>query len=185
MTKVKNNINIDRKSSKKLVSELAERLEEEKQKSEDYLSQLKYLQADFDNFEKRMKRDREEIIKTSTIGIIAKLLPISDELELAIFEGKKNLNSESVVKGSELILTNLFDILKQEGVERIITEGQKLDPQNHEAVSFIETEEFEENTIVRELRKGYLLNNLVVRPAMVEVAKKPVKTTKNNPRRWR
>lgn len=160
----------------KRITELTNHLETEKGKSEDYVSRLKYLQADFENYEKRINREREDIVKMSSERIITKLLTIQDDLELAVLESQKMKISDRVTKGLSLILVNLQGILSQEGVIEIDALGKVFDPSKHEAASFLESEKLNENTIVSELRKGYLLNGKVIRPSMTEVARKPVKT---------
>jgi molecular chaperone GrpE len=136
---------------------------------------LKYLQAEFENFEKRVNREREEIVKMSSERIVTKLLTIQDDLELAVLESQKMNVSDSVAKGLSIILANLRDILSQEGVVEIEALGKIFDPSKHEAVSFVESEKVKDNTVVSELRKGYLLNGKVIRPSTAEVARKPVK----------
>ncbi len=160
----------------KRITELTNHLETEKVNSEDYLSRLKYLQADFENFEKRINREREDIVKMSSERIITKLLSLQDDLESAVLESQKMKVSDRFTKGLRLILINLQDILRQEGVIEIDAIGKVFDPSKHEATSFLESEKLNENTIVSELRKGYLLNGKVIRPSMTEVARKPVKT---------
>jgi len=155
-------------------------LEEERKKSTEYITRLKYLQADFDNYEKRMKRDREDMVKMSSERIVLRILGILDDLELAVIESSKIANASSIVKGLEMINLNIKEILKDEGVATIECIDRKLDPIKHEAISFVESSEFDDNVIVRELRKGYLLNGKVIRPSIVEVSRKTVKTTDNH-----
>ena len=162
---------------KRKLEALTEQLEAERRKSEDLLTRLKYLQADFDNYEKRMKRERAAIVQMSSERVVTRMLTIMDDLKLAIVGGRKIENSESVVKGLEMILSNLWDIFSREGVVKIEALGKPFDPSMHEAASFVETSKVKENTVVRELRAGYLLNGKVIRASMVEVARKPVKTS--------
>ena len=157
--------------------ELEKELEEERKKSTEYITRLKYLQADFDNYEKRMKRDREDMVKMSSERIVLRILGILDDLELAAIESSKIADALSIVKGLEMIILNIKEMLNDEGVATIDCIGKKLDPLKHDAISFIESSEFDYNVIVRELRKGYLLNGKVIRPSIVEVSRKTVKTT--------
>lgn len=159
----------------KRITELNKQLKTEKEKSEDYVSRLKYLQADFENFEKRVNREREDIVKMSSERVVTKLLTIQDDLELAISESQKMKVSERVSKGLSMILINLRDVLSQEGVVEIDALGKVFDPSKHEVVSFLESEKLKENTVVSELRKGYILNGKVIRPSTTEVTRKPVK----------
>jgi molecular chaperone GrpE len=159
----------------KRINDLSKQLETEKEKSEEYVSRLKYLQADFENFEKRVNREREDIVKMSSERIVTKLLTIQDDLELAVSESQKMKVSERVSKGLSMILGNLHDVFSQEGVVEIDALGKTFDPSKHEAVSFLESNKLKENTVVSELRKGYILNGKVIRPSTTEVTRKPVK----------
>ncbi|MCL4437342.1 MAG: nucleotide exchange factor GrpE [Thaumarchaeota archaeon] len=163
------------------VEELSRSLEAERKRADEYLTRLKYLQADFENYEKRVKREREDFVKMSSERIVAKMLPLLDELQIAVVESGKLKDAGAFVKGMEIILANLLDLLRQEGVEEIEALGRKFDPLKHEVVSFIETDSVEENTVVKELRRGYQLNGRVIRPSVVEVAKKPLKAGDQNP----
>lgn len=165
------------------VDDMVKELEAERKRSEEYLTRLKYLQADLENYEKRVKREREEMVKMSGERIIKRMLGILDEMELAVAESRKMNGAEGFVKGVEMILTNLVDALKEEGVVKIEAVGNPFDPLWHEAVSFVETDEVEDNMVVQELRKGYLLNGKVIRTSMVEVARKTVKTSSEPPRK--
>jgi len=156
---------------RKQIDSLSEQLDIEKKKSEEYLTRLKYLQADFENFEKRIKRQNENLVNLSAERVIQKIIPILDEIELAINESQKIQNSIHIVKGLEMILINLNKILKQEGVVIIDALGYPFDPLKHEVSSFIETGELKENIVVKELRKGYLLNNKLIRPSTVVISR--------------
>ncbi len=163
------------------VEELSRSLEAERKRADEYLTRLKYLQADFENYEKRVKREREDLVKMSSERVVAKILPLLDELQIALVESRKLKDAEAFIKGLEIILANLLDLLRQEGVEGIEALGRKFDPLKHEVVAFIETDSVEENTVVRELRRGYLLHGRVIRPSVVEVAKKPLKAGDQSP----
>lgn len=156
---------------RKRVDELSEQLDIEEKKSLEYFTRLKYLQADFENFEKRIKREHENLVNLSAERVILKILTILDEIEMAVKESQKTKNSIHIVKGLDMILTNLNKILRQEGVVRIDALGQPFDPLKHEVTSFIETAEMKENIIVKELRTGYLLNNKVIRVSSVVVSR--------------
>lgn len=163
------------------IEELSQSLEAERKRADEYLTRLRYMQADFENFEKRVRREREDLVKMSGERIIAKMLPLLDELQIALVESRKLKDAGAFIKGLEMILANLLDLLRQEGVEEIEALGLKFDPLKHEVVSFIETDSVEENTVVKELRRGYLLHGRVIRPSVVEVAKKPLKAGDPSP----
>jgi molecular chaperone GrpE len=159
----------------KKIDDLRNQLLEERQKAEKYFSQLQYLQADFDNYEKRVNREREDQVKLSAERIIMPMLSIIDDIEKAIVECKKTTNSDSVLKGLEMILSNFIGILRREGLDEIKASGQPFNPNFHEVVSTIETNKAKENTIIQVIRKGYLLRGKVIRVCMVEIATKSVK----------
>ncbi len=163
------------------IDELSQSLEAERKRADEYLVRLKYLQADFENYEKRVRREQENLVKMSGERIVARMLPLLDELQIALIESRKLKDAEAFIIGMEMILGNLLDLLGQEGVEEIEALGRKFDPSKHEVISFIETDTVEENTVVKELRRGYLLHGRVIRPSVVEVAKKPLKTGDQNP----
>lgn len=151
---------------------LEKALEEERKKSEEYLTRLKYLQADFENLQKRTKKEIEEIVKYSNEDLIVNLLPVLDDLERALNAGKSSDNKDAVIGGLELILKETQNVLFQKGLSAIDSVGKKFDPAKHEAIGFISSPDHEDNTVIRELRRGYMLNNMVIRPSMVEVARK-------------
>jgi len=155
------------------VARLEKALEEERKKSEEYLTRLKYLQADFENLQKRTKKEIEEMVKYSNENLILNLLPILDDLERALNAGKSSDNKDAVIGGLELILKETQNILFQKGLSEIHSVGTRFDPTKHEAIGFISSPDHEDNTVIREFRRGYMLNDKVIRPSMVEVARKP------------
>jgi len=151
---------------------LKEALEQEKERADEYLNRLKYLQADFENYQKRVKREQEELVKRGNEQLIVKLLSVIDDLERAIEAAKSSSDKEGLVTGVEMVLKELQATLAEEGLSQIEAVGKPLDPELHEAIGTVETDQYPENIIVRVLRKGYSLNGKVIRPSMVEVAKK-------------
>ena len=129
-------------------------------------------QADFQNFTKRKEREMEELRKFASEKIITKLLDGMDNLERAITSSSQPRDFDGLVKGVELILGNLKDIMKSEGVEEIITENAEFDPHEHMAVMVENSEEHDDNKIIMELQKGYKMKGKVIRPSMVKVCKK-------------
>jgi len=154
------------------VTRLEKAMEDERKKSEDYLTRLKYLQADFENLQKRTKREIEETVKYANEDLIASLLPILDDLERALDAGRSSDNKAAVVGGLELILKSAQNILFEKGLAAIDAVGKKFDPIKHEAIGFVTSPDHEDNTVVREFRRGYTLNDKVIRPSVVEVARK-------------
>jgi len=129
---------------------------------------LQRLQAEFENYKKYIERQTAELRKYAHADIILKLLPVLDSFELAL---KNTSNKEEFVKGVELIYSQLFSTLEKEGLRHIKAEGQKLDPLKHE-VLLKEKSDKEEDTILEELQKGYMLCDKVIRHSKVKVCKK-------------
>lgn len=154
------------------VEELRKALEEEKKKSEEYLTRLKYLQADFENLQKRSKREMDEAIKYGETELALDLLPVLDDLERALVAGKNSDNKEAIIGGLEMILKTAQNILSKRGLSSIDAVGKKFDPTKHEAAGFVSSPDCEDNMVVKELRKGYVFGDKVIRPSIVEVARK-------------
>lgn len=146
-------------------------IEKIKAELEDWKQSYMRKQADFQNFSKRKEKELEELRKFSSEKIITKFLGSLDNLERAVEASSVTKDFDGLVKGVEMIIRNLQDIMGTEGVEEIKTAG-KYDPQYHHAVSVEDNPDFEEDEIVRVLQKGYSMKGKVIRPAMVIVAKK-------------
>jgi molecular chaperone GrpE len=155
-----------------------ERLECEKKRSDEYLTRLKYLQADFENLKKRYDREAEQIKNYGNECLIVKLLDVVDELELAVMNGEISTSPESLLEGVEMTLKKLRKVLEQEGVTPIESpEGKVFDPTRHNAVVTVERDDVAACTVLEEIRKGYMMKGKVLRPSIVKVS---VKSTKNN-----
>ena len=129
------------------------------------------LTADFDNFRKRAQREKDEARQFANQGLLEKLLPVLDNFEMALTAVKDA--DPSVRDGVQMILDQLLSVLKESGVEPVDAMGQPFDPNLHEALSQEETTEVEEGTVVQQVQRGYKLNDRLVRPARVVVAKAP------------
>ena len=158
---------------------LKEALEREKERADEYLNRLKYLQADFENYQKRVGREREELVKRASEELILKLLSVVDDLERAVEASRSSSDKEVLASGVEMVLKQFQATLAEEGLSQIEAVGKPLDPELHEVVTTVETDQCPENIIVRVLRKGYSLNGKVIRPSMVEVAKKHAVSTQD------
>ncbi|MEM3383694.1 MAG: nucleotide exchange factor GrpE [Nitrososphaerales archaeon] len=158
------------KSLESELNELRKALKEEHERAEDYLNKLKYLQADFENFQKRVNKEMLDLVKYGNERLMVKLLNIIDDLERSIKFSKESDNKESLIEGVEMVLKNLKEILKKEGLEEIEAVGKNFDPNLHEAVARVQTDNYPTNTVIEEIRKGYLLNGKLIRPSMVKVA---------------
>ncbi len=129
------------------------------------------LTADFDNFRKRAQREKDEARQFANQGLLEKLLPVLDNFEMALTAVKDA--DPSVRDGVQMILDQLLGVLKESGVEPVDALGQSFDPNLHEALSQEETTDAEEGTVVQQVQRGYKLNDRLVRPARVVVAKAP------------
>ncbi|HSX18562.1 MAG TPA: nucleotide exchange factor GrpE [Candidatus Saccharimonadales bacterium] len=132
------------------------------ERNEQLESQLKRALADYQNLERRVEEERRLLSTLSSALVIEKFLPVLDNLESA----QKHLNDE----GLEMVMKQFKDILNQEGVVEIEAEGQTFDPQLHEAIEVKEGEN--NNMVVSTVRKGYKINDKVLRPAQVVVERK-------------
>ncbi len=149
-----------------------EEIEKLKAELEDWKQSYMRKQADFQNFTKRKEREMEELRKYASEKIITKLLDGMDNLERAIVSSSQTKDFDGLVKGVELTLNKIKDIMKSEGVEEIKTEGAEFDPHEHMAVMVEESAEHDNNKIIMELQKGYKMKGKVIRPSMVKVCKK-------------
>lgn len=145
-------------------------IEKLKAELEDWKQSYMRKQADFQNFSKRKEKELEELRKFSSEKIITKFLGSLDNLERAVEASSSTKDFDSLVKGVEMIIRSLQDIISSEGVEEIKAVGE-YDPQYHHAVSVEDNPDFKENEIVRVLQKGYIMKGKVIRPAMVTVKK--------------
>jgi len=159
-----------------------ELLENEKKRSEDYLTRLKYLQADFENFKKRFDREMEQARCYSNERIVMQLLDIVDELELAVKNGEiSNQSTQSLLEGVEMTLNKLRKVLEQEGVTEIPDpQGKPFDCSLQNAIATEEREDVAETTVIDQIRKGYILKGRVIRPSIVRVAVKPKNNSNKN-----
>lgn len=143
----------------------------EREKSEDYLRRLQYLQADFENYRKRMEREISEVRKYGNERLLADLLVVKDELELAYNKARESKQNPVLLEGVGMVMKRLQGLLSKEGVERIPGSGTMFNPEVHEAALRVASDE-EDGTIVEEIRPGYLLKGKVLRPSIVKVAEK-------------
>ena len=143
-----------------------------KGKEKEYLTTLQYLKAEFENYKRRAEKEKREFADWRLEGFVQELLPIKDTLEVAIGHAKENAQSEGLIKGMELTVKQINELLKREGIEEIKAEGEQFDPFRHEVVSKEVVKNHPENTVIEVVRKGYLLREKVIRPAMVKIATK-------------
>jgi len=129
------------------------------------------LQAETDNFRKRLSREKEEFSQYANERLFKELLPIFDNFERAL--GDPSNDIKSLKEGLEMILKQFSSFLEKEKVEPIEAIGEKFNPMIHEVLTSEDSSELEENTIISQFVKGYTINNRVIRPSQVVISKKP------------
>jgi molecular chaperone GrpE len=165
---------------KEELDSVKEELYKARESSDNNLNKLKYMMADFDNYRKQMEKQMASKIESSRAELLMKFLNIRDDYSRALEIAKQSKSETVVIEGLEAILKNLDSVLKSEGVMEIETIGTPFDPSIHDAISFSCQDNVPENAVTGEIRKGYMLNNKVLRPSLVEISKKIVKNTVND-----
>jgi molecular chaperone GrpE len=136
----------------------------------DLQSRLRYARAEFDNARRRAERERSEYLQFAAVDLVKDILPILDDFERAL---QVETADRNYAKGVELIYQRMSETLKKLGLEPIETANQKFDPNLHQAVERVETENAEDQSILAEFQRGYNFKGKLLRPAMVKVAVKP------------
>jgi molecular chaperone GrpE len=134
----------------------------------EYSDRMLRLQADFDNFRRRTKQEKEEISVVVVQRLIGELLPVVDNMERAL--ASDHGDGAALKAGIEMVYKQLMDTLAKNGMEVIKAAGEKFDPNFHQAVMREQSADAEEDTILDELQRGYLVGGKVIRPSMVKVA---------------
>ena len=142
------------------------------QEAERLQERLLRLQAEFDNYKKRMAREKTEFLKFATENLLLEFLPVLDNLERAVASARaESVNREAVADGIEMIVRLFRSTLDKAGVKPMEAAGQPFDPGLHQAIAQVETADGPENLVVEEVQKGYLLEGRVLRAAMVKVSR--------------
>ncbi len=167
------------KDAKKEIASLRSQLKavKEELKSTDkeageYLDYLKQLKAEFENYKRRSQKERERMVSWSTEDLIKQFLPVLDDLERAVDSSQQSKNLASLVEGMRMILAKLRGALQRQGLQEIKAKGEEFNPHFHEALMSVDLAEYPDNLVVEEMRKGYKLNDKILRPAMVKVNKR-------------
>ncbi|MDD4941450.1 MAG: nucleotide exchange factor GrpE [Candidatus Omnitrophica bacterium] len=148
-------------------------LKADAQKAAENADRVLRLQADFENVRKRWERERQEFTKFANEELLCDMLNIVDELERSLeLSQQKNENYQAFLKGVEMILAHIHDLLKKHGVVCMEAQGKCFDPQYHEALMTVEKDDCPEHTIVDEMQKGYMMNDRVLRTAKVQVSRR-------------
>lgn len=157
--------NDSKKESK--IEDLKALLKAEKEKSDEYFEHLKRNMAEFDNFKKRISKEKDMMYNTICADIVAELLPVLDNFDKAL---NAETADDSYKNGISMIYNQLIETLQKQGVEEIDALNKTFDPNFHEAVMHIEDEQFGEKEVIEVFRKGYKIGDKIIRHAMVKVA---------------
>ncbi|MGO4107262.1 nucleotide exchange factor GrpE [Paenibacillus sp. YAF4_2] len=135
-------------------------------------NQQRYLraQADFDNFRRRTQKEKEDLAQYASMKLIGQLLPVVDNFERAVSAATANQDFDALAKGVDMIFRQLEQTLQQEGLKAMEAVGEAFNPEFHQAIMTVESDEHEEGIVVEEVQKGYILKDRVLRPAMVKVS---------------
>ncbi len=174
-SEAENNEAIEAVDAASITPEQFEELKALAAKADENWERLVRTTADFDNFKKRVAREKTEAIQFANSSLLQKLLPVMDSFEMALsaLQTTKDEKSSSLQAGIMMVQSQLKNILAESGMEEIDATGKPFDPTQHEAVSQQETADVPEGQVVQQVRKGYKLRERLLRPASVIVAKKP------------
>lgn len=130
-------------------------------------------QADFDNFKKRAAREKEDAIKYANNSLLERLIAIVDNFELGLAAAKGEGQTSPIYSGMSMVLKQLTDFLADNGLKPIDAEGQRFDPNLHEAIAHEPSDEVPEEVVIRQMRRGYRLKDRLLRPSSVVVSSGP------------
>ena len=154
------------------IAALQKEVDEKDLQIKDLQEKILYAQADFENFKRLKMKEKIETLKFGNEALLQELIPVVDNLEMALEHASRTEDAKALVEGVRLTLNQFLKVLEKSCVERIDALGKKFDPNLHEAMYQEERDDTEPDTVVSEVQKGYLLNGRVVRPARVAVSKK-------------
>ncbi len=159
------------------LAELEAKLAEQEGKLAEYVSRIQHLQADFENYKKRVAREWAARERAVEDRVILEFLPIYDNLERAFRSFRHNNDKDSFIEGIEHIFSQFAHVLEKLGVQQIEALGQRFDPAFHEALLTVEDETNTESIVLEEFERGYLREGRVLRPSRVKVSKPKPKRT--------
>ncbi|MDO4282540.1 MAG: nucleotide exchange factor GrpE [Clostridia bacterium] len=154
-------------STEEYISKLESELKDQRKKTDEYFEHLKRNMAEFDNYKKRIAKEKDTMYNVIASDLVADILPSLDNFEKAL---DAETEDSSFKEGISMIYTQLCEVLKKIGVTEIEALNTTFDPNLHEAVMHIEDENFSEKQVVEVFRKGYIIGDKVIRHAMVKVA---------------
>jgi len=159
-----------------LPQDLESQLAQKTKEAQENYERLLRLAAELENLKKRQERERADLLQFANENLIKELLPVLDNLERALEHGRQCDCPSPFLEGLELVRQDFVKVLGRFGVTPLVAAGQPFDPAFHHAVMEEEAPEVENQTVIKELQKGYLLQNRLIRPAMVVVARKQTST---------
>lgn len=150
-------------------------IEQARKEAAEHYDRAMRLQAEFENYKRRMHKEQSETLKFAQLPLLRDLAGVMDNLERAIGHARQGdlRDRQPFVDGLEMVTKQIGVVFERYGMTRILAMGEPFDPRKHEAMKVVETEEFPENTVVEEFQPGYQMHDRIVRPAMVVVSKKP------------
>jgi molecular chaperone GrpE len=162
-------LKIEGESESEGAAGLGEELDAERKKNQELLTRLKYMQADLENYRKRVDREMREAGESSLRSLVSRLLVVQDELELAAKHAGGKGPDRDLMEGIKMVQGNLEGALESVGVQRIECLGEPFDPALHEAVEKVQGESDEGDVVVEEMRPGFTFRGQLLRPSMVKV----------------
>jgi len=159
------------------LEKLQSQLEEKTRESAEFFDKWLRLRAEFENYKKRMQKEKADLLKFGNESLLKALLPILDNLNRAIEHGKSDPKNSSLLEGVQIISKEFLNVLERFGVKPIQAEGEVFDPERHEAISQEESDQ-EPNRVISAVQNGYFYYDRLLRPAKVIVSKGKGETTK-------
>ncbi len=148
-------------------------LREKAGKAGEYYERMLRVAAELENYKKRAERERADLLKYGQEELVAELLTVMDNFERAMSASGSAKDVDSLVDGVKLIQKQLLSVLKKNGVEPIEAVGKPFNPELHEAISQVETDDHPDGTVIAEQLRGYTMNGRLLRPSAVTVSKSP------------
>lgn len=155
------------------MDQLKEQLQESEKTKDEYLTLIKSTRADFENYQKRILRDQANEKRFAHFQFTADILPALDNLDRALQAAKAGGDNGSMVQGVSMVLSQVLDVFKRHGIQRIQAEGHSFDPNLHQAVMQVPSKDLPVSTVIQVLENGYTLHDRVIRPASVSISSAP------------
>jgi molecular chaperone GrpE len=170
--KQKDQASTEQASPREAETALAQQVQQLERELKEGKDQLLRKAAEFDNFRKRLVRDKEESIKYANAGLLGDILPIIDDFERAIHSAADSKDFDAFHTGVSMIEKQMVSMLERNwGLKRFSANGEPFDPEKHEAIAVEETDQHDSEIVLEDYQKGYLLHDRVLRPAKVKVAR--------------